>query len=69
MCWQVAAFRELLFTFKIYTKLVHLPAQPHLEVTEEVLEGGGVRNDGGLVAAVNCSHQREGEMENVAVEQ
>ena len=42
---------------------------PHLEVTEQVLEGGGVWNDGGLVAAVNCSHQGEGEVEDVAVEQ
>lgn len=45
------------------------PLSPYLEVTEQVLEGGGVGNDGGLVATVNCSHQREGEMEDVAVEQ
>lgn len=42
---------------------------PHLKVTKQVLEGGGVGNDGGLMSAVNCSHQREGEMEDVAVEQ
>lgn len=42
---------------------------PHLEVTEQVLEGSGVWNDGGLMAAVDCSHQGEGEVEDVAVEQ
>lgn len=42
---------------------------PHLKVTEQVLEGGGVGNDGGLMATVNCSNQREGEMEDMAVEQ
>ena len=44
------------------------PRIPHLEVTEQVLEGGGVGNDGGLVAAVDGSHQGEGEVEDVAVE-
>lgn len=59
----------MIFHFKTYKTLFHLPPHPHLEVTEQVLEGSGVGNDGGLVAAVDCSHQREGEVENVAVEQ
>lgn len=42
---------------------------PHLEVTQQVLEGRGVGNDGGLVAAVDRPHQREGEVEDVTVEQ
>lgn len=45
------------------------PTSPHLKVTKQVLESSGVGNDGGLMAAVNCSHERESEMEDVAVEQ
>lgn len=45
------------------------PPSPHLKVTEQVLEGGGVGNNGGLVATVDCSNQREGEMEDMTVEQ
>lgn len=40
----------------------------NLEVTEQVLEGGGVGDDGGLVAAVYCSHQGESQMQDVAVQ-
>lgn len=48
---------------------MQLVSSPHLEVTEQVLKGGGVGNDGGLVAAVHCSHQGESEVEDVTVEQ
>lgn len=41
----------------------------YLKVTEQVLEGGGVGDDGGFMAAVHRPHQREGEMEDVTVEQ
>lgn len=41
----------------------------YLKVTEQVLESGGVGNDGRLMATINCSYQGEGEMEDVAVEQ
>lgn len=45
------------------------PSSLYLKVTEQVLESSGVGNDGCLMAAINGSHQREGEMEDVAVEQ
>lgn len=41
----------------------------HLKVAEQVLEGSGVGDDGGFMAAVYRPHQREGEMEDVTVEQ
>lgn len=43
------------------------PSFPHLKVTEQVLESSGVGDDGGFVATVDCSHQGEGEVEDVAV--
>lgn len=48
---------------------VHAKLGNHLKVTQQVLKGHGVGNDGGLVSTVNRSHQREGEVEDVAVEQ
>lgn len=40
----------------------------HFKVTKQVLESGGVGDDGRLVAAVNRPYQGEGQVEDVAVE-
>lgn len=40
----------------------------YLKIAEEVLEGSAVGNHGGFMATVNCSHQREGEVQNVAIQ-
>lgn len=62
-------FLQMFHQARKYWKKKKRSWKVYLKVAEQVLEGGGVGDDGGLVAAVHRPHQREGEMEDVAVEQ